>query len=75
MRVLIEFELGGGGGYSPLLVGQTGVQGIYRFQVSTTTGAEVNIGESQDLCHRTVRNYASAHTGPTTRADPGNAPP
>lgn len=39
--------------------------GIYRFQVSSATGTEVYIGESQDLRHRMQRNYGSTHTGRT----------
>jgi murein DD-endopeptidase MepM/ murein hydrolase activator NlpD len=39
--------------------------GIYCFRVFTDAGMEVYIGESQNLRHRMLRNYASKHRGRT----------
>jgi hypothetical protein len=39
--------------------------GIYRFRVLNLSETEVYIGESQDLRHRMLRNYASKHKGRT----------
>ena len=39
--------------------------GIYRFRISGGTGAEVYIGESENLRRRMSANYASTHTGQT----------
>jgi hypothetical protein len=70
VRVVVEFdwEEVGSVGLSP--TGELAIPpvsagpGIYRFRVSVASGAEVYIGESQDLRHR-MRNYANMHKGET----------
>ncbi len=39
--------------------------GVYRFQIPNESDREVYIGETQDLRHRMLRNYANKHRGKT----------
>ncbi len=72
MRLVIEFDWHDKGvvSLSPegrLAIPQVPVApGIYRFRVADASGTEVYIGESQNLRHRMLRNYASTHRGHTT---------
>jgi hypothetical protein len=71
MQVLIEFQWEEVGAVGLSAKGRLDMPsvpaspGIYRFRITTASGTEVHIGESQDLHHRMFRNYANKHRGRT----------
>lgn len=71
MRIAVEFDWKEIGPLKTTTAGRLSIPvvpaepGIYRFLISTGSGTEVYIGESDNLYRRMTRNYASAHTGST----------